>query len=898
MLLGAALRWGPVPVDVLRDRFVELDRDPDTLLPFSFDHTMIILTDRLYDEFVLEARKENSRIQPLVNEELLSASREHHAVLRELMLSKPRLGVTAKEALLESKARCAVRWRALGINQEVAVALATDPEVGAPPPDLSEQLESTEGGVSILTAEIGVGKSLMLERIHQRALYRFNEASGAPVPVFLRARNVDGSLRGAVTMKVGPMGDTSSRGCLLCLDGVEEVGYSRALELLEEARELIYVWPGTTAMITSRPMSGFGFEEELVPVQPLSEEEAEELAGRFSSDATPFAFPHDWPESLRNAVRRPLFSILVGLDWAERRGDWHRPRSLGELLARLVERALQRTNFEDAEEQLQRLAMLATDRGRSPVQTEEVASPWQARSLRRSGLVMEDEQAGTITFSLPILEEWFAAGAMASEKVNVGELADDPIRLERWRYPLAIAVGTLRHEAASRLLLPIVHRSPANAAKIVDDGLAEYGRVEAGAEPSAEVCVRRIRQTMAAWIEGLGPLAALIAPVNEVSRAPAWEASPPEEYPIDGLTLAPLGVRLAGNNITALGWYRASKGDAEVLEVPAREDRSEPPWHWPRVRLMFAPGRQLSWAWRHTLDELAAELSELLKRRKLPLDDGLPAAREHAWLEARVSSTGRRVPGDPICTDDLQWHLDLNDPDTRAITFERPGLRPEHFYPRYLRAELRRMQAVGRREMYPPWPTQDLRPDAPELHRPDRNSVATWALYSPERLLERARVVFEGMLETYRWIVQRYFPHLAPAMPTWTMLPARVIGVLYYGYMADTTLEDKPPILCWYLDPLGEGAESEVAFRLHETGITSSTSFWDLRPFSQDAVIEAARRGRAMRPHSAAAITAVTHYDSGVLYSAKAPIQELTYETLWWDLQQAGWVRGNFNDPQ
>lgn len=320
VLLEAALKWGPVPVDVLRDRFVELDRDPDTLLPFGFDRAMIILTDRLYDEFVLEARKENSRIQPLVNEELLSASREHHAVLRELMLRKPRLGVTGKEALLESKARCAVRWRALGINQEVAVALATDPEVGAPPPDLSEQLESTEGGVSILTAEIGVGKSLMLERIHQRALYRFNESSGTPVPVFLRARNVDGSLRGAVMTKARPMGDTSSRGCLLCLDGVEEVGYSRALELLEEARELIYVWPGTTVMITSRPLSGFGFEEELVPVQPLSEEEAEELAGRFSSDATPFAFPHDWPESLRNAVRRPLFSILVGLDWAERCG--------------------------------------------------------------------------------------------------------------------------------------------------------------------------------------------------------------------------------------------------------------------------------------------------------------------------------------------------------------------------------------------------------------------------------------------------------------------------------------------------------------------------------------------------------------------------------------------------
>lgn len=82
LLLEVALRPCPVPVGVLRRRAADLGHQPDTL-PFAFDGAMRVLADKVWDEFLAEASKENSSIQPLVNAELLASVREHHRALRE-----------------------------------------------------------------------------------------------------------------------------------------------------------------------------------------------------------------------------------------------------------------------------------------------------------------------------------------------------------------------------------------------------------------------------------------------------------------------------------------------------------------------------------------------------------------------------------------------------------------------------------------------------------------------------------------------------------------------------------------------------------------------------------------------------------------------------------------------
>ncbi len=74
LLLTVTLGPGPVPVAMLRARALELGYEPKTL-PFVFEWGMETLEENVFEEFVSEARKERSPIQPLVNEELLSAVR-------------------------------------------------------------------------------------------------------------------------------------------------------------------------------------------------------------------------------------------------------------------------------------------------------------------------------------------------------------------------------------------------------------------------------------------------------------------------------------------------------------------------------------------------------------------------------------------------------------------------------------------------------------------------------------------------------------------------------------------------------------------------------------------------------------------------------------------------------
>lgn len=88
LLLNVVLRPGPVPVAGLRDHAARLGYEPDTL-PFVFDGAIRALTEKVWEEFLEEAAKENSSIQGLVNAQVLASIREHHQALRATSYSEP-----------------------------------------------------------------------------------------------------------------------------------------------------------------------------------------------------------------------------------------------------------------------------------------------------------------------------------------------------------------------------------------------------------------------------------------------------------------------------------------------------------------------------------------------------------------------------------------------------------------------------------------------------------------------------------------------------------------------------------------------------------------------------------------------------------------------------------------
>ena len=138
---------------------------------------------------------------------------------------------------------------------------------------------------------------------------------------------------------------------------------------------------------------------------------------------------YGWPESVRDAVRRPLFAIVMGL----KRLAGATPRSKGELLASLVAAVVEHGVPSETIPILRQLARLVTE-NQGPVDRGELGSSVDRMLASASRIVREED--GKIDFALPVLAQWFAADALIAGDVTVTELVTSRPRLDRWRYAL------------------------------------------------------------------------------------------------------------------------------------------------------------------------------------------------------------------------------------------------------------------------------------------------------------------------------------------------------------------------------------------------------------------------------------------------------------------------------
>lgn len=482
----------------------------------------------------------------------------------------PRTDRLAKleELYQRSIARCITRWQAAGVPRARACELADRPSVGVPSQAIWEHY--MKNPVTVLVGEPGAGKSLIAERLYQQAIAAARDSMDAPVPVYLHAFASVAGLEKAIEEAVNGLANPAVQGVHVFIDGVEEVGIANASRILNESRLLANTWPNSRIVLTSRPIPTFDRIEEAVHVPPLTEEEAYAIVGELAGTSVSAGMVSGWPKSIRDAIHLPLFAILLGNYLGTE--DMRVPRSKGELISHLVERALKQgsndlghvTNF------LCRLAALFIDRSGSPVPSVEVAPGEDLTSLLDSGLVVE--HSGTISLTLPILTQWFAAKSLSKGHPSVGELLNDSQRLEAWRYPLIIFVATSSHEQVTALLEPLTRQHPGFVSSLISDAVASWGLSEEILPPPARECGQRIRTAMKAWVEGIGPLAPLIAPVRK-----------------DG-TLLPIGVRLHGAGLIA-GWYEGTEKVPDIFDtIPHPLDPDIGPC-WTRIRLA-RPGRQ------------------------------------------------------------------------------------------------------------------------------------------------------------------------------------------------------------------------------------------------------------------------------------------------------------------
>lgn len=297
----------------------------------------------------------------------------------------------------------------------------------------------TSGNFYLLEGSYGSGKSEQAEAWLFQQIERYRLSEGAPVPIHLGARVVEqASIEDRLKSDVG-LTALRTRGVALVVDGLDEIRSERASRVLEDANALVMKYPASKVLLTSRVGVLDGhllLTETNHHVQaPLDTDTAlgliETVAG-----AKPY-------EALQNpafqeSVKLPFFALAAAV--AQREGK--KQSSRAGLIRALVETALRRPSVvrtsvgtTEIAHRLEQLAVNGTRRNSSDGMNE----PERLRVLE-TGLVRRSENGDRIHFTLPLLEQWFAAQKLQADPELVEEAIRSSTAFESWRWALAIAL--------------------------------------------------------------------------------------------------------------------------------------------------------------------------------------------------------------------------------------------------------------------------------------------------------------------------------------------------------------------------------------------------------------------------------------------------------------------------
>ena len=766
------------------------------------------------------------------------------------------------ELLRESRGRCISSWQGAGVPRLQAIELADDESLGTPFECLMPTLDNP---LRLLVGGLGDGKSLLGERLLQGVAHTASHAGGAMLPVYIDARYLDVPLRVAIEKNCESIGDHRAVGCLVFIDEIDQTGRSLDV-LLAEARAFVETFNNTHILIASRTLPIEGRTAEVIEVPRLSHEQASSLIQRLTETPTSSPIGWRWPESIRDAIQRPLFAVLLSTYLREHQNQPLPPHlSTVELVSALVTKALARlppaARTTHIRELLGHLARMSTDRGGQYVPTAEIAPAEELTPLAEVGLVVL--RGPSVGFPLPLLTEWFASQALLLNPALTSAISADPLQLRRWRYPLSIALVHSSYEVARELLEPIVVDHPAEAARIIKEGL-EHWPVSDSPFPRTLEFGERMLHAMRHWVKGIGPLALLLAPVRK-----------------DG-ELKPFGITSGGSHMVS-AWYSGEENlppivplPEEVLEVfrgLGRDTSGSPggqrsPFGWGTFTLESASSNP-AWAWNWALKHLRSSLVSWLKTGWIPMANG-PLLDEAAWRVALIATNRGRSDSTPIPVTRLEKLLQRARSYPDNFSFMTSD--PRQYSPHPLIKKVDTLLAAGRGYLDPPWPAPD------RLEHPGASTVWDW--YSTEQLLARTQAVYEGALEGYINLLDVWFSSFYPDLALANKLPAALFGAL--------ELTDWQPRLFWYWKPLPQGARSHVSIHLggreqlvddlHQK-FRSST---DTRNMTQEEVSFRALAPLHTAPPDILGVGCMT---------------AIAYRWLWDDLHPLGWVDGSFSRP-
>ena len=527
-----------------------------------------------------------------------------------------------------SLARLLEGWLSLGVPRDAAEALVADSSVGLFPGDMPAE------GLAVLEGEFGSGKSVIAERVHLLDLMEFDEGDRSFVPVFLRARDVREALLSSIERKTSSLSRTMRRPARLVLDGLDEVGSTRANELLREAHELSHSNSCTRILITLRPGLDARTSEEF-KAPPLSELRLNELSYLLTGRQ------YSWygvPQPIRESTKYPLFAIIAILQSQNAR---ELPSSESLLIDLLVRKAL----GDQADEIMRRLRPLAkaaasSMTGDGRISSWDLGGPDGAAELLTTRLVIREEEG--YRFTLPIFEQYFGAYALLSDDVDVVDILGSMESFERWRYSYVIAVGIGQWEKVSDLIESLGNVWPGAACWVISQAISSdrVNEQSSGRLPDSRTCAEQIHRalvTVGSWLE---PCLLYSNRLDQNGSLPAVGAMVIDQRSL--IVSLHYGDECAHNGIIALDSYPHPISVEENSKIRFIQ-HSTGMW------------QDVGWAWRWVLDFVGDVVSKQFEQRQLPLTtiDALRPEREWSIIPGTHGPQGdslfRRGQARPDC---------------------------------------------------------------------------------------------------------------------------------------------------------------------------------------------------------------------------------------------------------
>jgi len=601
--------------------------------------------------------------------------------------------------------------------------------------DQIEVLDVPASGVVVLLGDFGSGKSETAEAWHRAGIKNLIAGDGAPFPVWLSARDLLGqTVEGAVERQLGSTW-RHGRGASIAVDGLDETDPATAQTLLEAARTLARTYTNVRVLLTARPgiLSPTATEE--VTAALLTEDEAlelVELAGGKSHDTW------RWTADMRATVTRPFFALAAGVML----GRDEAPRGEADLIRGLVENALAKGTERSAvtssgtRSVLENLAVALTRMGVDGLS-------FGDRQIARSSRLVADGPDGSVLFSLPIFQHWFAAQAILAGDVPAAEVVADALSFNRWRWAAAVAaLSAPGAEAVDDLLGTWVAGNPGAAAWVINEAFSGQRdwRAEDDEDLDAKTSGARLLRALRTWTDALGPLANGVLP------------SPVVQGPVG------LGVTVSGHRIN-VAFSTSRPAVDNVTEVPAGVHPLLPapvPDWWPWISGGAPEGD--AWPWTMVRNMIArATLKKLSNDPFLGSPDGIWVQERRFDLARRVLGRGSLFHGNLPVDEVRQRAADAFD----AVGRDRGARISFSGSAAYSGAELEDL-GLWLDATEPTLVVSHL----PEEDVPRPASGWVWNFYSPQRLMEFEVEVYGRACEAYDEAEAHAFARLGWSMPS------------------------------------------------------------------------------------------------------------------------------------